>query len=60
MKTREVGEVLERAVGRIERHLRRGGLVRDEEEGEVLARAPESNLAASAVWGQALQPQALA
>ena len=52
--------MLERAVGRIERHLRRGGLVRDEEEGEVLARAPESNLAASAVWGQALQPQALA
>jgi hypothetical protein len=55
LKTSEVGEVLERTVRRIDRHLRRRGLVRIDDdvydagsEGD-----PESNLAASAVSGQA-------
>jgi hypothetical protein len=68
-----VGEVLERLVRRIERHLRRCGLLGtfgDEPAGEG---EPEGNLAASAVWGQTppagpqwvsrlapLEPQALA
>ena len=34
LKTSEVGELLERAVERIERHLRRCGLVRDDEDGD--------------------------
>jgi len=70
--TRDVGEVLERLVRRMERHLRRSGqhrTIEDEaEEGD-----PEGNLAACAVSGQAppagpqwvsrlapLEPQALA
>ena len=68
-----VGEVLERLVRRMERHLRRSGQLRtfaDEAGGEG---DPEANLAASAVFGQAppagpqwvsrlapLEPQALA
>jgi hypothetical protein len=51
--TSEVGEVLERLVRRIERHLRRCGLLGtfgDEPDGEG---DPEGNLAASAVSGQA-------
>jgi hypothetical protein len=54
LKTSEVGEVLERAVRRIERHLRRRGQLRidadvadPDGEGD-----PEDNLAASAVSGQ--------
>jgi hypothetical protein len=71
LRTCEVGEVLERLVWRMERHLRRSGLLRtfedESEEGD-----PEGNLAASAVFGQAppagpqwvrrlapLEPQAL-
>ena len=53
--TSEVGEVLERLVRRIERHLRRCGLLGtfgDEPDGEG---DPEGNLAASAVSGQAPQ-----
>jgi hypothetical protein len=53
LRTSEVGEVLERLVWRMERHLRRSGLLRtfeDEPDGEG---DPESNLAASAVSGQA-------
>jgi hypothetical protein len=74
LKTSEVGEVLERVVRRIERHLRRRGLLRTFEDGEESAESdPEANLAASAVSGQAppagpqwlsrlapLEPQALA
>ena len=51
--TREVGEVLGRLVRRMERHLRRCGLLRtfeDEPDGEG---DPEGNLAASAISGQA-------
>jgi hypothetical protein len=51
-RTSEVGEVLDRLVRRIERHLRRCGPLRidgDEPEGEC---DPEGNLAASAVSGQ--------
>ena len=73
--TREVGEVLERLVRRMERHLRRSGLLRTiEDEAEECGEGdPEGNLAASAVSGQAppagpqwlsrlapLAPQALA
>ncbi len=55
LHSREVGEVLERAVRRMERHLRRSGLLRgDEDECDESAEAdPEGNLAASAVSGQA-------
>ncbi len=56
LKTSEVGEVLERVVRRIDRHLRRRGLVRIEDDVADDAGAegdPESNLAASAVSGQA-------
>ena len=72
LRTSDVGEVLERLVRRMERHLRRCDLLRafedEAEEGD-----PEGNLAASAVSGQAppagpqwvsrlapLEPQALA
>ena len=51
LQTREVGDVLERTVRRIERHLRRKGLLRT--LGEVADSSgegdPERNLAASAV-----------
>jgi len=50
LKTSEVGEVLLRAVGRIERHLRRKALLRMEDE--EAPDDPEANLAASAVSGQ--------
>ena len=54
LRTNEVGEVLERLVRRIERHLRRCGLLGiDEDEAEPDgAGDPEGNLAASAVSGQ--------
>jgi hypothetical protein len=48
LRTSEVGEVLERTIGRIERHLERRGRWRrreDEEEGQM-------SLEASAVWGR--------
>ena len=52
LQTREVGDVLERVVRRIEQHLRRRGLLRTF-EGEPGAEGdPEDNLAASAVSGQ--------
>jgi hypothetical protein len=75
LRTSEVGEVLERLVRRMERHLRRNGLLRTFEDGAEADREddPEGNLAASAVFGQAppagpqwvsrlapLEPQALA
>ena len=52
--TSEVGEVLERLVRRIVRHLRRSGLIGTfEDEAEPDGEGdPEGNLAASAVWGQ--------
>jgi hypothetical protein len=55
LKTSEVGEVLERLVRRIERHLRRRGLLRIDEDGvETNGEGDaEGNLAASAVSGQA-------
>jgi hypothetical protein len=75
LRTSEVGEVLERLVRRMERHLRRSGQLRtleDEQEADGEG-DPEGNLAASAVSGQAppagpqwvsrlapLEPQALA
>jgi hypothetical protein len=51
LKTSEVGAVLESILRRIERHLRRRGLLRIEEDGADpdVAGDPESNLAASAV-----------
>ena len=75
LRTSEVGEVLELLVRRMERHLRRNGLLRTFEDGAEADREddPEGNLAASAVFGQAppagpqwvsrlapLEPQALA
>jgi hypothetical protein len=50
--------VLESTVRRFERHLRRRGLLRmDEEDGDPdVAGDPESNLAASAVSGQTPPP----
>ena len=53
--TSDVGEVLERLVRRMERHLRRCGLLRTlEDEAEACGESdPEGNLAASAVSGQA-------
>jgi hypothetical protein len=75
LRTSEVGEVLERVVRRLERHLRRSGQLRTfEDESEADGEGdPEGNLAASAVFGQAppagpqwvsrlapLEPQALA
>ena len=54
LQTREVGDVLERVVRRIESHLRRLGLLRTLEDGEPSAEGdPEDSLAASAVSGQA-------
>ena len=55
LKSSEVGAVLERTIKRLERHLRRCGLLRTFEDGaDPSAEAdPESNLAASAVSGQA-------
>ena len=55
LRTSEVGEVLERLVRRMERHLLRSGQLRTFED-EVDADGegdPEGNLAASAVSGQA-------
>ena len=54
LKTNEVGEVLERAVRRIERHLRRRGLLQvDQDDAEGASESDlEGNLAASAVSGQ--------
>jgi hypothetical protein len=71
LRTSEVGEVLERLVQRMERHLRRSGQLRTfEDEAEADGEGdPEGNLAASAVFGQAppagpqwvsREPQALA
>jgi Putative transposase/Transposase zinc-binding domain len=51
LETREVGEVLERAVHRIDRYLRRHGLL-DGTDTETDHESPEDNLAASAVSGQ--------
>jgi Putative transposase/FtsX-like permease family len=53
--TSEVGEVLERVVRRMERHLRRSGQLRTfEDEAEAGGESdPEGHLAASAVSGQA-------
>ena len=51
--TSEVGAVLESTVRRFERHLRRSGLLRLEEDDPDVPEDPESNLAASAVLGQA-------
>jgi hypothetical protein len=74
LRTSEVGEVLERVVRRMERHLRRSGQLRTlEDESEAEGEGdPEGNLAASAVSGQSppagpqwvsrlapLEPQAL-
>ena len=55
LKTSQVGEVLFRAVRRIDKHLRRRGLVRidDDVTDEGAEGDPESNLARSAVSGQA-------
>ncbi len=54
LKTSEVGDVLERTVRRIERHLDRCGLLRTKEDDLDLSGEgdPESNLASSAVSGQ--------
>jgi hypothetical protein len=52
LKTREVGEVLERAVRRMARYLRRHGAI-EPAEGEDEDVEPEEKLAASAVSGQA-------
>ena len=53
LRTSEVGEVLERVVRRMERHLRRSGQLRTfEDEAEADGEGdPEGNLAASAVLG---------
>ena len=55
LKSDEVGEVLERVVRRIERHLRRRGLLQIDEDGVESDEEgdPEGKLAASAVSGQA-------
>ncbi len=52
LKTREVGQVLERVVRRMARHLRRRGAL-EPDDGENESAAPEDKLAASAVSGQA-------
>jgi hypothetical protein len=54
LQTSEVGAVLESTVRRIERHLRRRGLLGIDEDGADpdVPGDPESNLAASAVSGQ--------
>jgi hypothetical protein len=51
--TSEVGGVLESTVRRFERHLRRSGLLRLDDGDPDVPDDPESNLAASAVSGQA-------
>ena len=58
LRTSEVGEVLERLVRRMERHLRRGGqLWTLEDEGEWDGEGdPEGNLAVSAVCGRRRRP----
>ena len=55
LETSDVGGVLESSVRRFERHLRRSGLLRmDEDDGDPdVPDDPESHLAASAVSGQA-------
>jgi hypothetical protein len=50
LRTSEVGAVLDRTIGRIEKHLRRRTLLRADED---VPAAPETNLAVSAVSGQA-------
>src|SRR5271170_1946192 len=52
LKTREVGEVLERAVRRMARYLRRHGAI-ETAEGDDVDVDPEEKLAASAVSGHA-------
>ena len=52
LRTSEVAEVLERTIRRIEKHLRRRGLLREDHD-EDLHHDAEANLAASAVSGQA-------
>ncbi len=52
LKTSEVGGVLEKAVLRMARYLRRRGLLGSDEDDRDLAGDPESALAASAVSGQ--------
>ena len=51
--TGEVGGVLESTLRRFERHLRRTGLLRLDDGDPDMPDDPESNLAASAVSGQA-------
>jgi hypothetical protein len=51
LETREVGEVLERAVRRIDKHLRRHGLL-DSSDPDAEHEGVEDKLAASAVSGQ--------
>jgi hypothetical protein len=53
LKTRELGEVLERTVRRIGKYLRRRGLFADSESDTDAESAPQDRLAASAVSGQA-------
>ena len=55
LKTSEVGDVLERTLRRIERHLGRRGLLGIDEDGADpdVPGDPESNLAAAAVSGHA-------
>jgi hypothetical protein len=53
LETREVGEVLERAVRRIDKHLRRHGLL-DSADPEAEREGIEDQLTASAVSGQVL------
>ena len=53
LKTSEVGEVIERTVRRIEKHLPHGLLVAEDGSDAEGDADPESNLAASAVSGQA-------
>ena len=52
LRTREVGDVLDRTIRRIEKHLRRRGLLRVNQDDDVPGDA-ETSLAASAVSGQA-------
>jgi hypothetical protein len=52
LRTSEVGEVLEHTIRRIEKHLRRRGVLRGDRDEEV-HHDPEASLAASAVSGQA-------
>jgi hypothetical protein len=52
LKTSEVGDVLARVVCRMEKHLRRRGLLRMAEDDGQAGEDPEGHLAASAVSGQ--------